>query len=190
MTRDAAGGFDHEAGAGSIESPKGARVRLTRGRPRGRIDHVCGAFRRFARVVPIVASLAVIAACASVAFEGDAPGVSDPRLAVERFLGLVSIGDYAGMGHLFGTADGPVSRRDPPPSVERRMYALASLLAHDGASVGGGTSVPGRAGEAVEFGVSLTRGGRIRTVPFVAVRGPAERWFVERVDLVALAGRD
>ena len=129
-------------------------------------------------------------ACASVAFEGDAPGASEPCLAVERFLALVSIGDYAGMGELFGTANGAVSRRDPAPIVERRMYALATLLAHDGARVSGGMPVPGSAGEAVEYSVSLARAGRIRTVPFVAVRGPAERWFVERVDLVALAGHD
>lgn len=120
----------------------------------------------------------------------ESPGESLPAAAVERFLRLATRQDYAGMGMVFGTSAGALGVRDSAREVERRMYAIATLIRHDQAVVGEGTLVPGRGGEAVAFAVELVRGQSARTVPVVAVLGPGGRWYVEQVQLTALAGRE
>lgn len=97
--------------------------------------------------------------------------------------------DYLEMGWLFGTSEGPVLQRDPPADVERRMYALASVLRNQGFNIGTATSVPGRIGAAQQFSVSLTRDGREVRVPIIAVRGPGQRWLVEQVDVSAITNQ-
>ena len=116
------------------------------------------------------------------------PGAPAAPAAVERFLQLAADRDYVGMGWVFGTADGAVLERDPAPEVEQRMYAIASILQHDGFVVGNGTAVPGRVGEAQLFDVIMTRSTTTYRVPFTAVRGPGGRWFVEQVDVEAITG--
>lgn len=115
-------------------------------------------------------------------------GAPAPPAAVERFLHLAAERDYAGMGWIFGTAEGPILTRDDQGQVEQRMYALASLLEHDGFVLAEGVPVPGRTGEAIRFQVTLTRRGGTVQLPFVAVRGPQNRWFVEQLDVQALTG--
>jgi hypothetical protein len=68
------------------------------------------------------------------------------------------------------------------------MYALASLLDHDGFVVGSGSPVPGRSGDAMRFDVALRRGPQTVQVPFTVVRGPQARWFVEQLGVEALTG--
>ena len=108
--------------------------------------------------------------------------------AVERFLQLAGERDYVQMGWVFGTADGPVARQWPLPEVEKRMYALASVLQHDSFVIGRESPVPGRIGDAVSFSARLINGGRTYVVPVIAVRGPDARWYVEQVDLQAVTG--
>jgi hypothetical protein len=117
------------------------------------------------------------------------PGAAVPEAAVEGFLNAAAAGDYLLMGWLFGTERGPVLRRDPPAAVERRMYALATLLRNERFTLRAGARVPGRVGRAVQFEVMLRHGGREHGVPFTVVLGPGERWYVERIELEALAGR-
>lgn len=93
------------------------------------------------------------------------------------------------MGWVFGTTGGPIMERDPASEVEQRMYALASLLTHEGFVVGNGLPVPGRTADAVAFDVIITQGGRNLRVPFTAVRGPSDRWFVESLDVEALTNQ-
>jgi len=149
--------------------------------------------RRSGPAAFVLAALALVIGslgCATTsAVAGDGPGAGEPRVVVERFLRLAAEGDFAGMGRIFGTAEGPVARRDPAGELERRMYALATLLRHESAVVGEGSPVPGRGGEAIGFEVAFTRDGRVRTAPFVVVRGPGQRWFLEEVGLSALADR-
>jgi hypothetical protein len=136
-----------------------------------------------------VVGLVVATACAP-AFSppgGLAGGAAAPA-GVERFLHFAAQGDYVGMGWVFGTTAGPVAQRDPLPQVEQRMYALANLLGHDSFVLGSGAPVPGRAQEAMRFNVVLQRGTRSVPVPFVAVRGPGGRWYVEQVDVQAVTG--
>lgn len=145
------------------------------------------ALLRLPRLLPL-AVLLLAASCASApppAPQG-APGAPAPSAAVERFLRLSQDKDYVQMGWLFGTAEGPVMRRDPAPDVEKRMYALASVLANQGYTIRGEEPIPGRIGAAVRVNVQLQQGSRRPEVPFVAVRGPDARWFVEQVGVQAI----
>lgn len=116
-------------------------------------------------------------------------GAPAPEVAVERFLQLAAAREYLQMGWVFGTAEGPVLRRDPAPEVEQRMYALAAVLENGGYTVGRGEAVPGRVGAAQRFDVVLRQGGGEVVVPLVVVRGGGGRWLVEQVDVPAVTGR-
>jgi hypothetical protein len=117
---------------------------------------------------------------------GGIAGAPAAQAAIERFLQYAAVKDYAGMGWVFGTSSGPVVERDPLGEVEQRMYALANLLEHDSFIIAGGSPVPGRTGGAMSFQVTIMRGGRTFEVPFTAVRGPQERWYVEQLTVEAL----
>ena len=138
-----------------------------------------------------VSVLAMLLAACSTGIQAPATGAGAPvpTSAVERFLQLAEEGDYLQMGWYFGTSEGPVLDRDEPSEVEKRMYALATVLQNDGFVVGPPTAVPGRIGTAQGFTVRLQRQGRTLAVPFVTVRGPAERWLVESVDLQAITNQ-
>jgi hypothetical protein len=66
------------------------------------------------------------------------------------------------------------------------MYAIASVLEHDRFELGERRPVAGRSGGGWHLPVTLYTGSRATTVPFVVVRGPQARWFVENVDLQAV----
>src|SRR5690606_30105079 len=123
----------------------GLRAGLTYDRARGTLPHGRGSpvfrsrhmRRRFvstARWLALPALALLLAACTTrteriAATPADA-GVA-PVLTVERFLRAVNARDYETMARLFGNKEGPVRNRDPKPEVERRMFALASVLRHD-----------------------------------------------------------
>jgi hypothetical protein len=142
------------------------------------------------RRVPVLflALFLLLAGCATGGARGrSTPGAPAPAAAVERFLRLAGEKSYAEMGWVFGTAQGPIIRRDPPAEVERRMFALASILEHQSFSLSGEEPVAGRAaGTAVRTSARLTSRGRRFDVPFVVVRGPEGRWFVEEVGVEAI----
>jgi hypothetical protein len=97
--------------------------------------------------------------------------------------------EYVQMGWIFGTAQGPLIRRDRPQEVERRMYALATVLEHSTFTAEGENPVPGRAGAAVQIPVRMVQRGRQYVVPFTAVRGPEGRWFVEQIGVEAVTAQ-
>lgn len=135
--------------------------------------------------------LATAAACGGGGTSGAViPGVAPapagaPADAVERFMRLMGAKDYLGMGHLFGTAEGPITSRDPQQQVERRMYAIASIMANDRFVIRGQQGIPGRGPEVTQLTVQVTQQGHTRDVPFVVVR-TANGWLVEQVDLQAV----
>ena len=137
--------------------------------------------------------LAVLPACGGSGGSSGAvvPGVAPapaaaPIEVVERFMRLVAAKDYLAMGHLFGTAEGPITSRDPQQQVERRMYAIANILANDRFMIRGtGQGIPGRGAEVTQLTVQITQQGRAKDVPFVVVR-TANGWLVEQVDLQAV----
>lgn len=149
-----------------------------------------GGFVR-SRIPMLLALLALLAAsCRTyVAPPQGAPGALGPTVAVERFMRYAAAKEYAHMGWIFGTAQGPLVRRDPPGDVERRMYALATVLEHTSFAVQGEGPVPGRAGGAVQLPVRLVQRGREYLVPFTAVRGPEGRWYIEQVGVEAITAQ-
>jgi hypothetical protein len=117
---------------------------------------------------------------------GAGPGAPAAAAAVERFLQLGDRAEYLEMGWVFGTQNGAIAAEWPASEVERRMYALATVLRHDSYVIGNPQPVPGRVGRAERFMVTLHRGTEIRDVPFIVVMGPGNRWFVEQVDIEAI----
>ena len=111
-----------------------------------------------------------------------APGGAAPAAAVERFLRLAQAKNYREMGSVFGTESGPVVNRDGVPEVERRMYAIATILENERFVIRSEDPIPGRTGTAVRVMVDIIKDNRTRQVPFVAVRS-GEAWLVEQVDL-------
>lgn len=138
----------------------------------------------------VLCTLVIFAACGGrVAAPAGGAGAPAPGPAVERFLELAGEQEYLQMGWFFGTAEGSVMQRDSPSDVEKRMYALATLLRNEGFAIGNGVSVPGRVGAAQVFNVQLTRSGRQLAVPMTVVRGPDGRWLVEQVEVQAVTNQ-
>lgn len=138
-------------------------------------------------LVRAASALLLLTACApSLQPPAGGAGAAAGRAAVEQFLRLSKEANYTGMGFLFGNTEGPIISRDPRPDVERRMYALAAMLQHESFVVQDESVVPGRSDVAVKFSVRLMQRGKPLVVPFVAVRGPDQRWFVEDVGTTVL----
>lgn len=140
------------------------------------------------RILTAALLLLATAACAGNPRPAGGTGGASATLAVERFLQLVDDESYVEMGWVFGTESGPVIEQWPRPEVEQRMYAIARVLAHDSYVLGPSQAVPGRIDRAERFMVTLQARGSVYEVPFIAVRGPRGRWYVERVDLQAVTG--
>lgn len=140
------------------------------------------------RHLGVIAAVLVMGCASGPRPPGGLAGAPAPVEAIGQFLEYAGDGDYVSMGWVFGTTDGPIARRDPLPEVEQRMYALANLLGHDSFAIAGGSPVPGRTGTALSYDVTLHRGNRTFQVPFTAVRGPADRWYVEQLNVEAVTG--
>jgi hypothetical protein len=142
------------------------------------------------RIGALALVLFAVTACGgSVRAPAGGPGAMEPAAAVERFMQLAAVPDYVEMGWIFGTDRGAIIQRDPPGDVERRMYAIATVLRYDEFSIRSQAPVPGRTGSAIRVDVALRQGQRNHVVPFTVVRGPGSRWFIEQVQLEAITGR-
>ncbi len=160
--------------------------------------------RRLSRAVagPLLVAAALLGACVHQVVSGSAvnggPGIA-PQLAVETFMRAANCvasekcaskpRDLETMCRLFGTKDGSVLTVDPRDQVEKRMYALASLLQSQDYQVVGQNIVPGRVGEAVDVIVRLTQNGKQYTVPVTAVHDRSGNWLVERIEMASLTQR-
>src|SRR5688572_4404806 len=107
-----------------------------------------------------------------------ASGVA-PAMVLERFLAAANSKDLTTMGNLFGTLDGPVTGIDAKDNVEKRMFALATVLRHDDYKIEGEEIVPGRQSEALQLNVQITRGKEVVSVPFFMVRAKNDTWLGE-----------
>ncbi|HEX6940125.1 MAG TPA: hypothetical protein VF158_11995 [Longimicrobiales bacterium] len=138
------------------------------------------------RTTAIAALALVLVACATrterIPAPAAAPGVA-PALVVERFLRAANAKDYMTMARLFGTRDGSILGRDPRAEVEKRMFALASVLRHDDYAIEDELIAPGRTGEAVRIVVRLDIGERRIPVTFTVVRTEGAGWLVEQFDI-------
>lgn len=99
---------------------------------------------------------------------------------------LIESKEYDQMGWLFGNHGGSIYAVDPPNEVERRMYALATVLRHRTYRIGTQAQVPGRSGAAVRMIVNLETERNRFEVPFIVVRGPESRWFIEQIGVEAV----
>jgi len=137
-----------------------------------------------------LAPLLILASCASrsepIRRDDSAMGMA-PALAVERFLQAVNSQDLTTMGRLFGTANGPIIDRDPRAEVEKRMFAIASILQHSDYSIEGERIVPGRP-DATQLIVrmSVDEGRRQVPVAYTLVRSKRGAWLIEVIDLEAI----
>jgi len=140
----------------------------------------------FRMVIPLVLALS---ACTTrterIAVQPPDADVA-PVLTVERFLRAANARDYETMARLFGTKAGSVLDRDPRPEVERRMFALASVLRHDDYAVEDKMPAPGRSSEAVLVVVRLQVGEQRIPVPFTVVRSDKAGWLVENIDILRI----
>jgi len=110
-----------------------------------------------------------------------------PAEVVERFMQLAAAKAYGQMGYVFGTREGAINTRETQPRVERRMYAIATILQNERFVIRGQNAIPGRPeADAVQLMVQVTQNGERKDVPFVAVRSERGGWLVEQVDLERL----
>lgn len=106
-----------------------------------------------------------------------------PSLVVEQFLRAANAKDLGRMAELFGTKDGPISKRDSRQEVEQRMFSIASVLRHEDFEVQGEQLVPGRSSEATRLMVKLTIDKTAYQVPFTMVRYKNDSWLVEQIGI-------
>ncbi len=111
-----------------------------------------------------------------------------PQLVIEQFLRAANANDLQQMGRLFGTADGSVLQRDPRSEVEKRMFAIASLLRHQDYTIQGQSIVPGRDDE-IRLAVRLKREKDEVVVPFTLVRTHDGGWLITDIDLTAVTSK-
>ncbi|HJR63327.1 MAG TPA: hypothetical protein VJ803_06465 [Gemmatimonadaceae bacterium] len=112
---------------------------------------------------------------------GQTPGAPSARAAVEAFLASVRAQDLQAMSIIWGTSRGPA--RDVLPDreqLEKRELIMQCYLAHDRFRILSDTRTGEESHTVV---VSLTKGDLTRQTNFYTVRGPSDRWYVERADL-------
>lgn len=110
-------------------------------------------------------------------------------LVIEQFLRAVNARDLSAMARLFGTVEGPITKRDPVQNVETRMYALSTILRHEDYKIETADIVPGRMSEATRVTVRMTIAQRMYRVPFTLVRSKGDVWLVEQIGIEEITNR-
>jgi len=134
-----------------------------------------------------IAGLFLLAACSSAtrnaANSGQLTGGAAPQTAVEQFLRAVNLKDLQAMSTVFGTRNGPARETMDRNELEKREIILACYFAHDSARVIGDS--PGLQGHR-DVRVELKKGNLTRQTTFFTVKGPADRWYVDNMDIAAV----
>lgn len=128
----------------------------------------------------IVMLLLVLAACRSGSTATALTGRETPRQAVQAFLDAVKAKDLQAMSEVWGNDKGPARDRMSREDLEKRELLMQCFLTHDEARILGET--PGDQGRRI-ITARLTRGRVVREVPFDLVKGPMDRWYVEKAAL-------
>lgn len=128
----------------------------------------------------IVTLFLVLAACHRGSTATSLTGRETPRRAVQAFLDAVKAKDLQAMSEVWGNDKGPARDRMSRQDLEKRELLMQCYLTHDESRLLGES--PGEAGRRVIV-VRLTRGRVVREVPFDAVKGPSNRWYVEKAAL-------
>lgn len=147
----------------------------------------------------------LVAGCSTTVVRPGGAAAVAPQLTVERFLQAANDRDLAAMARIFGTEQGPIGDTGSTfvcfwkkigswfggedcvdrAEVEIRLDAIARVLQHQDYVLRGEEMVAGRASPTRRVFVDLTLedGTVVEDVPFEAVQGQEQRWYVERVDL-------
>ena len=127
-----------------------------------------------------IVTLLILALAACSRGTGSLTGRATPQAAVQTFLDAVKAKDLQQMSEVWGNENGPARNRIERDELEKRELLMQCYLQHDEARIL--NDVPGEGGRRI-LTVRLTRGRITREVPFDTVRGPANRWYVEKAGL-------
>jgi hypothetical protein len=85
--------------------------------------------------------------------------------------------------------NGPNIGRVPKDQLDQQLFAIASVLRHEGYEIVRRQIVPGRRSEATEVTVRMDMGrNRLIDVPYVLVFSTAGTWLIEQIDLEKITG--
>ena len=111
-------------------------------------------------------------------------GAPNARAAVDGFLAAVKSQDLQAMSGYWGSERGPAREALARDVLEKRELIMQCYLSHDSYNVL--NEMSGDKGRRV-LRVKLSKGALAKETNFTAVQGPADRWYVEEVDLSSTA---
>jgi len=132
-----------------------------------------------------IAGAVLLSACSSTqqAPSGQVSGAVSPRLAVEQFLKAAKATDIQAMSNVFGTKAGPARETMDRTELEKRQVILACFFTHDSYRILG--EAAGIGGHR-EIRVELKKGNVTRQPMFYTIQGPAQRWYVDNMDIASV----
>lgn len=132
-----------------------------------------------------IAAVVLLSACSSTqqAPSGQVSGAVSPRLAVEQFLKAAKATDIQAMSAVFGTKAGPARETMDRTELEKRQVILACFFTHDSYRILG--EAAGIGGHR-EIRVELKKGNVTRQPMFYTIQGPAQRWYVDNMDIASV----
>lgn len=104
-------------------------------------------------------------------------------MAVETFLNAVRSQDIQAMSVIFGTNRGPSRDNMNRDELEKRLIILQCYFNHDKFRILSET--PGDGGHRI-VATELTRGTNIRIPRFYTIQGPANRFYVDNMEIAAV----
>jgi hypothetical protein len=128
----------------------------------------------------LVGSLVLAAACAGRRAPAENQGRDSPRQAVSAFLDAAKQRDVEAMARVWGSETGSALNTMSQGERDKRILIIQCHLQHDRSNVV--AEFPGDDGRRV-YRVELTFQGVTLSTTLKAVKGPAERWFVESADI-------
>ena len=127
----------------------------------------------------------VVVSTATRPATGNATGGADAQGAIREFMAAAKKQDLQALGGVWGNANGPARDAISREELEKRELIMMRCLRHDRYDIAGEAPNPGGSRAMV---VNLTYRDVSRSTNFVVVRGPANRWYVEKFDLDPLQG--
>jgi hypothetical protein len=118
--------------------------------------------------------------------DGTFTGGATPRAAVERYLAGAYAQDMQAVGAVFGNDKGPAREQYPRATLETQFLVQLSCFRSGKATISGPTI--GERGSQI-FSVGLTQGKLEASVPFVVVKGPSNRWYVQQFEIIPLQNK-
>jgi hypothetical protein len=114
---------------------------------------------------------------------GGTTGAADAAGAVRAFMAAAKQQDLQALGAVWGDANGPARDAISRDELEKRELIMLKCLRNDHYDIVGDAP---SAGGARVLAVALTYKDASLSTNFTTVRGPANRWYVERFDLEPL----